>query len=310
MKKKSVLIVVICLLLSTFSLAACGDVNEPESSIQTASPTTPAPTPDIVLEATPVPSPVPTPEATPTPTPTDAPTPAPTQTPSPTPAPAAGNLPIVTKHPGSEKVPANSKCQFVTRYENALYAEWHFVSPDGSRDMDYAEAQKEFPDMKIVNGFTKDLNLENIPAGLNGWKVYCRFSNDSGAVNTNPALITVTGQDTPVGQRTSFDGRWAEEYASRCQIDFSPCSSGGYNVDVSWSSSAWERARWKMTAKVNDSGVAVYSDGHEWIETYTTETEYTISNEVFDESGSFYIQDGKLYWVNNHTGQTTSFISA
>ena len=302
------LIVVICLLISALSMSACGNVIVPASSLQTEAPATPATSAIPAPESTPVPAPVPTPTATPAPEPTPATTPAPT--PAPTPVPAAGNLPVITKHPGGETVSANGKCQFVTRYENALYAEWHFVSPDGSRDLDYVQAQKEFPSMKVVNGFTKDLTLEKIPVELNGWKVYCRFSNDSGAINTNTALITVTGQAAPTVQSKTFDGRWAEEYAGRCQIIFSPCPTGGYNVDISWSSSAWERARWNMTASVNDSGVAVYSDGHEWTETYTSETEYTISNEVFGEAGSFYIQDGKLYWVNKYSGQTTSFISA
>ena len=93
-------------------------------------------------------------------------------TPVPTPAQAASNLPRVTKSPTGETVPVGGKCQFVTRYENATWAEWHFVSPDGTRDIDYTVAAKEFPTMKIVNGYAKDMTLENIPEALNGWKVY------------------------------------------------------------------------------------------------------------------------------------------
>ena len=110
----------------------------------------------------------------------------------------ASNLPVVTKSPTDEKVPVGGKCQFVTRYENAKWAEWHFVSPDNTRDIDYTVAEKEFPTMKIVNGFAKDMTLENIPALLNGWKVYCRFSNDYGSVKSDRATITVTG-DTAGG---------------------------------------------------------------------------------------------------------------
>lgn len=302
MKKKSTLLVVSCLLLSILSLSACGYTIVPVSSLQTPAPATEAPETQLESVVTPAPTPAPTPVPTPVPTPEP--------TPAPTPAPVTNKLPVITKHPGSETVSANGSCQFVTRYENALYAEWHFVSPDGSRDLDYVQAQKEFPAMTIVNGFTKDLTLKKIPAGLNAWRVYCRFSNDYGSINTNTALITVTGQSEATVLSTAFEGRWAEEYASRCQITFSPCPTGGYNVDISWSSSAWERARWMMTAIVNNSGVAAYSDGHEWIESYINETDYTISNEIFDESGSFFIQDDRLYWVNNYTGQTTTFIRA
>ena len=132
------------------------------------------------------------------PTPTQAAIPTPAATPVPTPAQAASNLPRVTKSPTGETVPVGGKCQFVTRYENATWAEWHFVSPDGTRDIDYTVATKEFPTMKIVNGYAKDMTLENIPALLNGWKVYCRFSNDYGSVKTDRATITVTG-DTAGG---------------------------------------------------------------------------------------------------------------
>ena len=47
---------------------------------------------------------------------------------------------------------------------------------------------------EIVDGFASTMRLRNIPAELNGWRVYCRFSNNVGATNTLSALITVRGQ--------------------------------------------------------------------------------------------------------------------
>ena len=155
--------------------------------------TTSTPIPVATPAPTPVATPAPTPAPTPTPRPTPAPTPAPTPTPVPTTAQPASNLPVITKSPTDEKVPIGGKCQFVTRYENATWAEWHVVSPDGTRDIDYTVAEKEFPTMKIINGYAKDMTLENIPEALNGWRVYCRFSNNSGSVKTDRATITVTG---------------------------------------------------------------------------------------------------------------------
>ncbi|MBR1457203.1 MAG: hypothetical protein IJ594_08625, partial [Oscillospiraceae bacterium] len=90
------------------------------------------------------------------------------------------------------KVLVGGSCWFVAKYENAIWAEWHFVSPDGTRDLDYSQAAKEFPKLEIVKGFASSMQLNNIPEALNGWKVYCRFSNNSGAVNTDKATITVT----------------------------------------------------------------------------------------------------------------------
>ena len=210
--------------------------------------TTSTPIPVATPAPTPVATPAPTPAPTPTPTPTPAPTPAPTPTPVPTTAQPASNLPVITKSPTDEKVPIGGKCQFVTRYENATWAEWHFVSPDGTRDIDYTVAEKEFPTMKIMNvtksptgetvaaggtawfvakyedaiwavwhfvspdgtrdlaytdaaavfqglkitgGDQSTMQLQNIPAELNGWKVYCAFRNNTGTTNTDAAAITV-----------------------------------------------------------------------------------------------------------------------
>ena len=134
-------------------------VTETPTPVPTSAPT---PTPAPILTpppATPTPTPVPTVTPTPTPVPTVTPAPTPAATPTPTPASPVSNLPVVTKSPTSEKVAVNGKCQFVAKYENAKWAEWHFVSPDGSRDLNYADAQTAFPTLKIVNGFTKDLTL-------------------------------------------------------------------------------------------------------------------------------------------------------
>ena len=224
-----------------------------------------------------------------------------------TPAPA--NYPRVTKDPTDEKVAANGKCQFVTRYENAKLAEWHFVSPDG-RDITYAQAQKEFPTLKIKGGNTKDMTLDSIPEGLNGWRVYCRFSNDNGSVNSGSALITIQGAKAPAAQRAGFEGRWAEEIAGRCQIVFKYRGEGSMNVDISWSSSAWERARWNMTANVYKNDIMVYNNAHYWVETYTDESHFTTSQDSYNGTGSFYLQDGKLHWANDQTGEDTVFVPA
>ena len=83
------------------------------------------------------------------------------------------------------------RCQFVSRYENAILAEWHFVSPDGRQDLTYVQAERTFPPLRVIMGNTKDMTLDNIPYSLNGWRVYCRFSNNYGSADTGMALITV-----------------------------------------------------------------------------------------------------------------------
>ena len=185
MKKK--LSLLLCLLLAALLLGACG-LRRP---VATPRPTDPPAA--AVVNPTPAPTPMPTPMPTPVPTPAPTPTPTPTPvpTPMPTPAPTPVRVPVITKSPTDETVYVGGRCQFVSRYENAKWAEWHFLSPGGTRDLNYAEAQSEFPTLTIINGYAKDMTLDNIPESLNGWRVYCLFMNDSGAARTDSALITV-----------------------------------------------------------------------------------------------------------------------
>ena len=317
MKKLSI----ICILLALFLLAACGHQEKTPEVIRVSPDPTPIlmPTaePEPVSTAQVLPTPVPVPTQIPTPIPTVPPTPVPTPLPTPAAAPvqlpAQSNLPRITKDPTDETVPVNGKCQFVTRYENADLAEWHFVSPDNSLDVSYQAVQNQFPSLKIIGGNTKDMTLEGIPQALNGCRVYCRFSNSAGSVNTASALITVTPAapyNVPPVQREGFEGRWAEEIAGRCQVYVTNRADGGIDVDISWSGSAWQRSRWQMTANVYQNGVPTYDDGHAWVETYTDDYNYTISDETFGGTGSFYMQDGKLHWYNDQTGQLTVFVPA
>ncbi len=427
---------VTCLFLALILLSACGLGRKSDATVSSAPEvtvvvTTPAPTPVPTTTPTPTPTPTPMLTLTPTPTPTPVSTPTPTPTPvpisTPSPIPTTNNLPRVTKSPTDETVPVNGKCQFVAKYENAKLAEWHFVSPDGSQDLTYIAAEKEFPTLKVINGYTKDLTLDNIPQGLNGWRVYCRFSNDAGSVDTGRATITVTGDATgavgapkvtksptgetvnvggsawfvakhegaiwavwhfvspdgtrditysdaaaefrsmqivggdqgtmqlknipaelngwkvycafrnnvgtvntdsalitvnqvqpqpqaqtvvPTTQREGFEGRWTGEINTRCRIEITYRGEGSVNVDITWSGSATDRSRWNMTADAYRNDIMIYEDGHHWIETYSDDTHYTVSDETYGGTGSFYLQGGKLHWHNDQTGEDVVLIPA
>ena len=110
--------------------------------------------------------------------------------PSPTPTPNK-DLPIIRKSPTDETVKVGGSAVFVAKYDNALWAVWHFVSPDGMIDLDYEQAAERFPTLEIVNGMYSRMTLNNIPLELNGWRVYCRYSNPKGYTDTGSALITV-----------------------------------------------------------------------------------------------------------------------
>ena len=160
----------------------------------------PGSAPATVSPSAPTSNTVPPPAVTPAATPT--PTPLPSSTPTPTPVPTPVNLPVVTKSPTDEKVLVGGSCYFVAKYENAIWAVWHFVSPDGTRDLSYEDAATAFPTLKIIQGETNIMQLQNIPETLNGWKVYCRFSNNNGSVDTDRAALYVTSSTDGVPKVT------------------------------------------------------------------------------------------------------------
>ena len=315
MKKK--LLLLTCLLLAVTMLSACASRTKKTTVAATPAPAATA----AAVTSTPAPTPIPTPEPTPIVVPISTPVPTPTPISVFPTAPVAtftpiitqASLPRVTKDPTDETVYVNGECQFIARYENADLAEWHFVSPDGSLDVSYTVVQDCFPALRIIGGSSKDLTLQNIPASLNGCRVYCCFTNSAGSVNTGSALITVIsgqGYTYPTAQRTGFEGRWTDEISGRCQIVFTYRSEGSMNVDINWSGSAWVHGRWQMTANAYNGNIMGYADGHSWIETYHSESTYSVSDEQYGGTGSFYLMDGKLHWVNNQTGDDTVFVPA
>ncbi|MBQ5428620.1 MAG: hypothetical protein IIT51_08710 [Oscillospiraceae bacterium] len=124
-------------------------------------------------------------------------TPTPTPSPSAAPKPASIGLPTVTKHPTDETVDIGGECVFIANYSNAIWAVWHFVSPDGKTDyrFDDKAMQTAFPGLKVENGMYSNMSLKNIPAELNGWRVCCEYRNNSGSVRTNYATVNVRGAE-------------------------------------------------------------------------------------------------------------------
>ena len=173
---------------STFTYASA--LGADTSSLVMATPTPTAGSGSIsvpVQSASPSAVPVSSPAVTATPAPSA--TPAPTPTPVPTAGPGS---PVITKDPTDETVQIGGSCWFVANHRGAILARWHFVAPDGT-DLQYDEAAAKFPTLQIHNGEYDSMKLSNIPAELNGYRFYCRFSNNNGTVDSKSALLTVEG---------------------------------------------------------------------------------------------------------------------
>jgi len=123
-----------------------------------------------------------------------------------------------------------------------------------------------------------------------------------------PVPVGPDSEPVPAEERVGYEGRWADEIAGRCMIVFTNSGEGREDVSIAWSSSAWQRQCWEMTANVYKDDIMIYEDGHSWVESYTDDSSFTVSDETFDETGSFFLEDGKLHWVKDQTGEETVFI--
>ena len=109
------------------------------------------------------------------------------------PDPDAEPKPTVTKDPLDETVDAGGECVFIARHTNAIWAVWHFVSPNGEIDyrFDDPELAETFPELVVESGMYSNVVLKNIPSAMNNWRVCCEYSNNSGAVRTKFATVHV-----------------------------------------------------------------------------------------------------------------------
>lgn len=112
-----------------------------------------------------------------------------TATPKVTATPAPEGLPVITKHPTKETVTEGGSCSFVARADNTDAYDWYFTK--GSKTYTVAEALKKFKGLKVSGEETEKLKLRKIPLELDGWKVYCVFTNEKGEIWSKTALITV-----------------------------------------------------------------------------------------------------------------------
>lgn len=69
-------------------------------------------------------------------------------------------------------------------------AAWYFVSPDFA-EYRYDEINGVFPELTIRGGGSGSMQILHIPFALNGWYVYCRFTNGFGSGDSQPAQINV-----------------------------------------------------------------------------------------------------------------------
>lgn len=109
--------------------------------------------------------------------------------------------PVVTKNPTDETVDEGGRAVFIAKAKYAQSYIWYFVDPWGGA-VPCIDAAHIYQSMKISGHSSEKLVLENVPAELDGYRVYCSFTAGK-VVSSEMAYIHVTSTQTPPATETA-----------------------------------------------------------------------------------------------------------
>lgn len=306
----------------SFTPATSGNVSAAtpaDAALPTAQPSAsavptalPAPTETPAATALPTEAPTAVPTPAPTAIPAIVPTPVPTMIPTPIPT-AVPARPFVSKNPQPATVVEGGTCTFEAGYVNAIWAVWHFVSPDGFTDIAYDQIGNWFPGMQVINGMYSNMELRNVPLTANGWKVYCRYTNNAGYTNTSSAAITVIAAAPaptagPVPGTFPVSGSYVDSIAGRASMEITGTPSL-YSVTIIWPNNYAESSSWTFSGFFDASGVMRYSNGVMVTTTFDGSGGSSIVTKYTNGSGtlSYYPATDTLGW-NDGRGSSGTFV--
>lgn len=101
--------------------------------------------------------------------------------------------PGLFKSPGPETVDEGGWASFVVSGQFIGAYEWRLESPDGASNYSFGEISSRFPGLDFSGEDSDKIIVRNIPADMNGWKIYCVAWSVGklSSVTSNTALITV-----------------------------------------------------------------------------------------------------------------------
>ena len=99
--------------------------------------------------------------------------------------------PTVIKNPGSETVEVGGFASFVATATYVKSYAWEIMSPDGGTRCPCYELPAYFEGVSTSEDGYEKMNIYNIPAELDGWRVRCLFSGYGGDVYSGYAIINV-----------------------------------------------------------------------------------------------------------------------
>ncbi len=104
----------------------------------------------------------------------------------------AASAPEVITHPEPQIVIEGGKCTFTAAGKGHTGITWRIQSPDGSEDFPFTDAPTHFRGLKVSGKNSNKLTLSKIPGEMDGWLVYCCYSNKTGKTNTDMVPLFVT----------------------------------------------------------------------------------------------------------------------
>lgn len=108
--------------------------------------------------------------------------------------------PVVTKSPTDETVDEGGDAIFIAKAKYAQEYTWYFVDPWGDT-VPCADGEKIYPGLQISGETTERIVLENIPAALDGYRIYCNFTAGQ-VVSSEMAYIYVNPDPTATTEAT------------------------------------------------------------------------------------------------------------
>ena len=102
----------------------------------------------------------------------------------------------ITKNPTDEVRLAGGIAYFTSDASGYSKLAWNFQSPD-KKAVTVEEFRTRFPYAVVEGENTTTLKVKNVGADMNGWAVYCAFSNGEAEVDTTLAFLYVTVSTAP-----------------------------------------------------------------------------------------------------------------
>ena len=106
--------------------------------------------------------------------------------------------PTIYKHPGNETIDAEGDASFVVSSDYTSSYTWEMSPPDDdSVSYDVIKMREMFPGLETEPQGRNKMNLYNVPAELDGWRIRCIFEYPHGGIKSNYATLTVRHEEVP-----------------------------------------------------------------------------------------------------------------